>query len=66
MDVNQEIAEEAGRLRLQYDIPTADSIIAATCIIENIKHILTTDERHFGRLTKLNLITREKAIKLTR
>ncbi len=66
VDVNQEIAEEAGRLRLKYGIPTADSVIAATSIIENIKHVLTSDERHFGKLTKLNLITREKAIKLAR
>ncbi len=66
MDVNQEIAEEAGRLRLKYSIPTVDSVIAATSIIENIKHVLMSDERHFGKLTKLNLITREKAIKLAR
>lgn len=66
VDVRQEIAEEAGRLRLKYDIPTIDSVIAATSIIENIKHVLTSDERHFGKLTKLNLITREKAIKLAR
>lgn len=66
VDVNQEIAEEAGRLHLKYGIPTADSVIAATSIIENIKHVLTSDERHFGKLTKLNLITRETAIKLAR
>lgn len=66
VDVNQEIAEEAGRLRLNYGIPTVDSVIAATGIIENIKHVLTSDERHFGKHPKLNLITREKAIKLTR
>ncbi len=50
---------------MKYGIPTADSVIAATSIIENIKHVLTSDERHFGKLTKLNLI-REKAIKLAR
>lgn len=66
VDVNQEIAEEAGRLRLKYGIPTVDSVIAATSIIENIKHVLTNDERHFGKHPKLNLITLEKAIKLTR
>lgn len=66
VDVTQEIAEEAGRLRLKYGIPTIDSLIAATSIVENIKHVLTTDERHFGKLPKLNLIDREKAIKLAR
>lgn len=66
VDITQEIAEEAGRLRLKYGIPTVDSLIAATSIIENIKHVLTTDERHFGKVTKLNIIDREKAIKLAR
>lgn len=31
---------------MRYDIPTADSLIAATGVIENIRHILTDDE-HF-------------------
>jgi predicted nucleic acid-binding protein len=31
---------------LKYDIPTADSVIAATGVVENVKHILTDDE-HF-------------------
>jgi predicted nucleic acid-binding protein len=66
MDVTQQIAEEAGRLRLKYGIPTSDSVIAASSVIENIKHVLTSDERHFGKLKKLNLITLEKAVKLAR
>ncbi len=66
VDVTWQIAEEAGRLRLKYGIPTSDSVIAATSVIENIKHVLTSDERHFGKLKKLNLITLEKAIKLAR
>ncbi len=66
VDVTQGIAEEAGRLRLKYGIPTSDSVIAATSVIENIKHVLTSDERHFGKIKKLNLITLEKAIKLAR
>ena len=66
VDVTQEIAEEAGRLRLKYGIPTIDSLIVATSIVENIKHVLTSDERHFSKLPKLNLIDREKAIKLAR
>ncbi len=66
VDVTQEIAEEAGRLRLKYGVPTIDSIIAATSIIENIKHVLTKDERHFGKVTKLKLIDIEEAEKLAR
>lgn len=66
VDVTSEIAEEAGRLRLKFGVPTADSFIAATSIIENIKHVLTNDERHFGKVRNLNLINLERAIKLAR
>lgn len=66
VDVTPEIAEEAGRLRLKFGVPTADSFIAATSIIENIKHVLTNDERHFGKVRNLNLINLERAIKLAR
>ena len=66
VDVTSEIAEEAGRQRLKFGVPTADSLIAATSIIENIKHVLTTDERHFGKVRNLTLINLERAIKLAR
>ncbi|MFZ3167420.1 MAG: hypothetical protein WA130_07375 [Candidatus Methanoperedens sp.] len=33
-------------MRLKYDIPTADSLIAATGVVENVKRILT-DDVHF-------------------
>lgn len=46
LDVTQKIAITAGEIRLKYDIPTADSLIAATGVVENVKHILTDDE-HF-------------------
>jgi predicted nucleic acid-binding protein len=46
VDVTQQIAIRAGELRLKYDIPTADSLIAATGMVENVRHILTDDE-HF-------------------
>ncbi len=52
IDVNNRIAIRAGELRLKYDIPTADSLIAATGIVENIKHVLTDDE-HFDPLVNL-------------
>lgn len=53
VDVTQEIAERAGELRLKYDIPTIDSLIAATGIVENVKHILTYDIRHFEHVKNL-------------
>lgn len=51
-DVDSTIAMRAGELRLKYDIPTADSLIAATGIVENVKHILTDDE-HFKPLKNI-------------
>ncbi len=52
VDVSQKIAIRAGELRLKYDIPTANSLIAATGIVENVKHILT-DDGHFDPLVNL-------------
>jgi predicted nucleic acid-binding protein len=66
IDVTQEIATRAGELRLRYDIPTVDSLIAATGIVENVGHILTDDD-HFDPL--VNLIKRidmKKALKLAK
>ncbi len=66
IDVTQEIATRAGELRLRYDIPTVDSLIAATGIVENVGHILT-DDYHFDPL--VNLIKRidmKKALKLAK
>ena len=44
LDVTQKIAITAGEIRMKYDITTADSLIAATGLVENVKHILTDDE----------------------
>ncbi len=52
MDVDSTIAVRAGELRLKYNIPTADSLIAATGIVGNVKHILTDDE-HFKPLKNI-------------
>ena len=52
VDVDRTIAARAGELRLKYDIPTADSLIAATGIVENVKHILTDDD-HFDSIKNL-------------
>ncbi len=52
VDVNRTIATRAGELRLKYDIPTANSLIAATGIVENVKHILTDDD-HFDSIKNL-------------
>ncbi|NJD53181.1 MAG: type II toxin-antitoxin system VapC family toxin [Candidatus Methanoperedens sp.] len=52
VDVGRAIAKRAGELRLKYDIPTVDSLIAATGIVENVKHILTDDD-HFDSVKNL-------------
>lgn len=53
INVTQRIAMRAGDLRLKYDVPTIDSLIAATGIVENVKHILTYDIRHFEPIKNL-------------
>lgn len=66
VDVNMRIATRAGELRLKYNTPTADSLIAATGIVENIKHVLTDDE-HFDPLVNLiKPINLKTALKLAR
>jgi len=66
INVTQRIAMHAGDLRLKYDIPTIDSIIAATCIAENIKHILTYDRRHFEPIKKIKIIDLKMAINMAK
>jgi len=64
VDVNDTIAIRAGELRLKYDIPTVDSLIAATGIVNNVKHILT-DDAHFKPLKNMiKTIDLRKALKL--
>jgi len=66
VNVTQKIAAHAGELRLRYDIPTVDSLIAATGIVENVRHILTDDD-HFDPLVNLiKPIDMKKALKLAR
>lgn len=66
VNVTQKIAAHAGELRLRYDIPTVDSLIAATGIVENVRHILTDDD-HFDPLVNLiKPIDLKKALKLSR
>jgi len=46
------VCVKAGEIRLHYDIPTADALIAATGMVNNASHILTTDQ-HFQSIKKL-------------
>ncbi len=66
VNVTQKIAARAGELRLRYDIPTVDSLIAATSLVENVGHILTDDD-HFDPLINLiKPIDLRKALKLVK
>ncbi len=62
--VNPTVAIRAGELRLKYDIPTADSLIAATGIVENVKHILTDDEHFEATKSLIKPIDMKTAMKL--
>lgn len=67
VNVTRTIAMSAGDLRLRYDIPTADSLIAATGIAGNTINILTDDTRHFKPIKNIiKIIDLEAAIKLSR
>ena len=44
IDVSWQVAQKAGEIRLKYDIPTIDSIICATGVLNGAKHILTRDK----------------------
>lgn len=62
VNVTRTIAMQAGELRLRYDIPTADSLIAATGIVGNTLNILTDDTRHFGSIKNLIKIKTVKQV----
>lgn len=67
VNVTQNIAERAGELHWKYKVPTADSLIAATGMVENTSHVLTGDQRHFGRIKNiLKIIDLKQALKLAR
>jgi predicted nucleic acid-binding protein len=55
VEFNQKIAIRAGELHMNQKLPTGDALIAATGIIENIKHVLTddVDDGHFDAVAHL-------------
>lgn len=52
MDVDTRVARKAGELRLKHNMPTADSLIAATGVIAGATHVLTEDV-HFNLIASL-------------
>jgi predicted nucleic acid-binding protein len=66
VDIDQTIAIRAGELRMRYGLPTGDSLIAATGLIENVKHILT-DDAHFDTVRNyIKPINLKTALKMAR
>lgn len=64
-DINHTIAVRAGELHLKYGLPTVDSLIAATGLVENIKHILTDDSHFAATRNLIKPVDLKKALKLT-
>jgi predicted nucleic acid-binding protein len=52
IDTNQTIAIRAGEIHMIYKLPLGDSLIAATGMNENIKHVLT-DDGHFEAIQNI-------------
>ncbi len=66
IDTDRTIAIRAGELHMIYKLPPGDSLIAATGINENIKHVLT-DDSHFDAVQNfIKPINLKTALKLGR
>lgn len=55
IDTDRTIAIRAGEIHMNYKLPLGDSLIAATGVVENVKHILTedVDDGHFDAVKNL-------------
>jgi len=47
IDINRDVARKAGEVRRKYNIPIADSIIAATAIISGSRKLMTRNLKHY-------------------
>jgi predicted nucleic acid-binding protein len=56
LSVDQTIAESAGRIRRESEIPVPDALIAATAL-EHELPLMTRNRRHFDRVAGLRLQT---------
>lgn len=52
VDVDTRVARKAGELRLKHNMPTADSLIAATGVVVGATHVLT-EVVHFNLIASL-------------
>lgn len=66
IDADQTIAIRAGELHMIYKLPLGDSLIAATGMNENIRHVLT-DDGHFDSVRNIiKAVNLRTALKLCR
>lgn len=66
VEIDQTISIRAGELHMRYGIPLGDSLIAATGISENVKHVLTNDA-HFDTIRHyIKPINLKTALKMAR
>lgn len=66
IETDRTIAIRAGELHMIYQLPLGDSLIAATGIIEGIKHVLTDDEHFDPIINLIKPINLKTALKIAR
>ncbi|MCX9012907.1 MAG: PIN domain-containing protein [Candidatus Methanoperedens sp.] len=66
VETDRTIAVRAGELHMLYKVPLGDSLIAATGIIEGIKHVLTDDEHFDSIVSLIKPINLKTALKMAR
>lgn len=65
IDIDRTIAIRGGEFHKNTSRSTGDSLIAATGVLENVKHILT-DDTHFDDFNYLKKINLKTALKMAR
>ena len=54
VELSRQLAEQAGLLRRDYQMPFADAIVAATALTNRLC-LVSRNEKHFARVSKLKL-----------
>ncbi|KAB2945515.1 MAG: PIN domain protein [Candidatus Methanoperedens nitroreducens] len=65
IDIDRTIAIRGGEFHRDCGLSTGDTLIAATGVLENVKHILT-DDTHFDDFKYLKKINLKTALKMAR
>jgi len=65
IDIDRTIATRGGEFHMNGGLSTGDALIAATGVLENVKHILP-DDTHFDDFRFLKKINLKTALKMAR